>query len=183
MKHSEVQVGATYVAKVSGKLANVRIVSDLGTSMRTVYGQPNRDREIHCGWGAINLATKHQIHIRSAARLRQKVDTVGLYPPPCELDGMPASWGQAFDAACGVLGHVEYRTVNATTGKVTTGDDVAAAWRIAATKGIPFPEQSEQGRLACLAQAVERRELLVADPTEFRRRFGDPTVAGSGYGI
>jgi hypothetical protein len=72
MKRSEVHIGATYVAKVSGKLANVRIVSDQGTHLRTVYGRPGR--EIHGGWDAINLATKHQIHIRSAARLRQKVD-------------------------------------------------------------------------------------------------------------
>jgi hypothetical protein len=40
--------------------------------------------ERHAGWNGINTATKRQIHIRSAARLRQKVEVLAFY-----LDTMP----------------------------------------------------------------------------------------------
>jgi hypothetical protein len=54
MKKHEVKVGGEYIAKVSGKLAHVRI-----------------DRENpHGGWDATNLATKKAVRIKSAQRLR-----------------------------------------------------------------------------------------------------------------
>ena len=54
MKKSEVKVGGEFIAKVSGKLAHVRI-----------------DRENpHGGWDATNLATKKSVRIKSAQRLR-----------------------------------------------------------------------------------------------------------------
>jgi hypothetical protein len=54
MKKHEVKIGSEYVAKVSGKLAHVRI-----------------DRENpHGGWDATNLATKKAVRIKSAQRLR-----------------------------------------------------------------------------------------------------------------
>jgi hypothetical protein len=80
MKKSEIQIGATYVAKVSGKLANVRIVRDCGTRMDVgvngmAAGSHTRfPAERHAGWDGINLATKREIHIRGAASLRKKVD-------------------------------------------------------------------------------------------------------------
>ena len=55
MKTQDVQIGAIYIAKVSGVLAKVRVT---GTSP---YG----------GWYAVNLATGRQIRVRSAARLRR----------------------------------------------------------------------------------------------------------------
>ena len=59
MKKSEIEIGGTYVAKVSGRLTTVRIVNE----------------SQHGGWNAINTATKHAVRIRSAARLRRRVDT------------------------------------------------------------------------------------------------------------
>ncbi|MBM4020272.1 MAG: hypothetical protein FJ288_18455, partial [Planctomycetes bacterium] len=54
MKKHEVKIGARYIAKVSGRLAQVRI-----------------DRENpHGGWEATNLATKKSVRIKSAQRLR-----------------------------------------------------------------------------------------------------------------
>jgi hypothetical protein len=54
MKKNEVKVGGEYIAKVSGRLAQVRI-----------------DRENpHGGWDATNLATKKAVRIKSAQRLR-----------------------------------------------------------------------------------------------------------------
>ena len=59
MKKSEVQLGVTYVAKVSGKITTVRIVSE------SQYG----------GWNAVNLATTRGIRIYSAQRLHRRIDT------------------------------------------------------------------------------------------------------------
>ena len=54
MKKHEVKVGGEYIAKVSGRLAQVRI-----------------DRENpHGGWDATNLATRKAVRIKSAQRLR-----------------------------------------------------------------------------------------------------------------
>ncbi len=55
MKKAEVQIGTTYIAKVSGVLAKVRITG------ASPYG----------GWVGKNLATGREIRIRSAARLRR----------------------------------------------------------------------------------------------------------------
>jgi hypothetical protein len=55
MKKAQVQVGITYIVKVSGVLAKVRITSE------SPYG----------GWRGTNLATGREVRIRSAARLRR----------------------------------------------------------------------------------------------------------------
>lgn len=55
MKKADVVIGETYVAKVSSKLAPVRIVSE------SQYG----------GWNAVNTATNRDVRIRGAARLRR----------------------------------------------------------------------------------------------------------------
>ena len=55
MKKSEIEVGITYIAKVSGVLAKVRITGE------SPYG----------GWRGKNLATGREVRIRSAARLRR----------------------------------------------------------------------------------------------------------------
>jgi hypothetical protein len=55
MKKREIEIGNTYIAKVSGVLAKVRIARE----------------SPHGGWQAINLATGREVRIRSAARLRR----------------------------------------------------------------------------------------------------------------
>ncbi len=55
MKKAQVEVGTTYIVKVSGVLAKVRITGE------SPYG----------GWNGRNLATGREIRIRSAARLRR----------------------------------------------------------------------------------------------------------------
>ncbi len=66
MKKSDVIVGATYRAKVTGKLAKVRIDSVAH----------------HGGWLGTNLETKRQVHIKSAQRLRGLVSK-----PKAKADG------------------------------------------------------------------------------------------------
>jgi len=57
MKKRDVEIGATYLVKVSGKLTRVRLTRE------SPYG----------GWEGVNLATHREVHIRSAARLRARV--------------------------------------------------------------------------------------------------------------
>ena len=57
MQKHNVKVGSTYIVKVSGTLAKVRIT---------------REHE-RGGWYGINLATGREIRIRTAARLRFEV--------------------------------------------------------------------------------------------------------------
>ena len=55
MKKREIEIGSTYIVKVSGVLAKVRITAE------SPYG----------GWRGTNLATGGEVRIRSAARLRR----------------------------------------------------------------------------------------------------------------
>jgi hypothetical protein len=54
----EVEIGGVYIAKISEKLAHVRIDAPAH------YGN---------GWDATNLDTGRKVRIKSAAKLRQKV--------------------------------------------------------------------------------------------------------------
>jgi len=57
MKKSEVRVGGTYVAKVSGVITAVRLNSELPLG----------------GWLATNVRTGYIVRIRTAARLRREL--------------------------------------------------------------------------------------------------------------
>ena len=57
MTKAEIEIGGVYTAKVSAKVVPVQILSH----------HPVK------GWMAINLTTKREIHIRTAARLRKGV--------------------------------------------------------------------------------------------------------------
>ncbi len=58
MKKQDIQVGKHYIAKVSGKLVPIAIIQEnpLG------------------GWNGLNLQTHRGVRIRTAARLRRKID-------------------------------------------------------------------------------------------------------------
>jgi hypothetical protein len=57
VKKKEVEIGGLYTAKVSGKIATVRLVRE------SPYG----------GWDAINIDTNREVRIKTAARLRRAV--------------------------------------------------------------------------------------------------------------
>ena len=59
MKKAEVKIGQTYIAKVSGILSPVKILGD------SSYG----------GWDGMNIQTKRRVRIKTAGRLRRRVDT------------------------------------------------------------------------------------------------------------
>lgn len=54
MKKAQIQIGARYTAKVSGRLTTVRITGE------SRFG----------GWDAVNVETGRAVRVRSAARLR-----------------------------------------------------------------------------------------------------------------
>ena len=62
MKKYEITIGGVYAAKVSGKVVPVRITG------ASPYG----------GWDAVNEQTKRTVRIRSAARLRRRVDCAAI---------------------------------------------------------------------------------------------------------
>jgi len=64
MRKSEVRVGHTYLAKVSGRAVPVRIIEKIQRRTPTGY---------RTGWLGVSLATGREIRIRSAQRLRQEV--------------------------------------------------------------------------------------------------------------
>jgi len=66
MQRHNVKVGSTYIVKVSGTLAKVRITRE----------------HVRGGWYEINLATGREIRIQTAARLRGKA----LPAPPITED-------------------------------------------------------------------------------------------------
>ena len=55
MKKKDIIIGETYIAKISGRLAQVRI---------------DWEAELLGGWFALNLDTGHSVRIKTAARLR-----------------------------------------------------------------------------------------------------------------
>jgi hypothetical protein len=76
MRKADIQIGKFYIAKVSGKLVPVKIT----------------DPSPHGGWMALNLSTKRDIRIKSAARLRQEYapapprrPDLGSVTPPTDL--------------------------------------------------------------------------------------------------
>ena len=58
MKKNQVRVGGTYTAKVSGFVVPVRILSE----------------SPHGGWLGINILTKREVRIKTAARLRREIN-------------------------------------------------------------------------------------------------------------
>jgi hypothetical protein len=59
MRKNEILIGATYLAKVSGKIVPVRILGEAH------YG----------GWTALNTTTGREVRIKTAARLRRIVQS------------------------------------------------------------------------------------------------------------
>jgi hypothetical protein len=76
MKRNEVKVGGVYVAKVSGRLVEVRLLRE------SPYG----------GWEALSLATGRTVRIKTAGRLRRPAERPlqpGERPAP---RGAPSDW-------------------------------------------------------------------------------------------
>lgn len=65
VKKSEVEIGATYLAKVSNVICHVTITNE----HRTYHGEQH-------GWVGVNQRTGKPVYIRSAQRLRCRVSSL-----------------------------------------------------------------------------------------------------------
>ncbi len=65
MKKKDVVIGETYIVKVSGRLARVRI---------------NSEGELLGGWFATNLDTGRKIRIKTGGRLRERLSAPAYQP-------------------------------------------------------------------------------------------------------
>ncbi len=155
MKKNEVKVGGEYIAKVSGRLAQVRI-----------------DRENpHGGWDATNLATKKSVRIKSAQRLRAEAGRQGKAAPVAHVaaGAKPADEAAKDTKAAPVA--AGGKATNPLEAHYRTQKDAAktekaakvAAWRkeIAEKGARPDPEldkaikAAEEGRAAKKAKAAK----------------------------
>ena len=75
MKKADVQIGGTYMAKVSGKIVPVKILAAAPAHVAP-YG----------GWEATNIKTGRAVHVKSAQRLRRPWTDVGQ---KCRLVALP----------------------------------------------------------------------------------------------
>lgn len=79
MKARDIETGAVYVARVSGRLCHVRILgSGPSRAIRGTYGRTDRWAPT---WQALNLATGRVIRILSAQRLRERVSAPAEMTP------------------------------------------------------------------------------------------------------
>jgi hypothetical protein len=77
MKKNEVQIGATYQVSVTGKLAPVRIVRE----------------NPHGGWNGVNVDTKREVRVKSAQRLRKRIEAAPRALPSERLGVPPTTPG------------------------------------------------------------------------------------------
>ena len=128
MKKDEVQIGATYQVSVAGKLAPVRIVRE----------------NPHGGWNGVNVDTKREVRIKSAQRLRKRLDAAPRALPSERL-GVPPTTPDV-DAAGGRPGRARGREAHGGVqgcrrpGRARHG----RSWR----EGRPTRGQGRQGHLS-----------------------------------
>jgi hypothetical protein len=76
MKASQVKVGETYRAKVSGRVVRVRItgmVEHVGKGLLWTTRHGMQIRPCRISWAAVNLETGRELEFKTAARLRPEV--------------------------------------------------------------------------------------------------------------
>jgi len=150
MKKSQVKVGSEYVAKVSGKLAHIRI-----------------DRENpRGGWEATNMATQKSVHIKSAQRLRGAVGRLdahvatGAKPTAEVAKDAKATPVAAGGGATNPL-EAHYRTQKDAAKTEKAAKVAAMRKEVAETVAKPDPEldaavkAAEEGRKAKKAKAAK----------------------------
>jgi len=154
MKKNEVKVGGQYIAKVSGKLVQVRVTGTSG----------------HGGWDAVNEATGKKVRIKSAQRLRgeakPKTASKAADAAPVGAGAKPAA-EVAKDAKVAPAAAVGKR--DAAGAKPDAATDKAgkvAAWRkdVAAKLAKPDPANA-----AAAKAAREAHQAKKAKPTPKKR--------------
>ena len=168
MKKDEVQIGATYQVSVTGKLAPVKIVRE----------------NPHGGWNGVNVDTKREVRIKSAQRLRKRLDAapralpserLGVPPTTPDVDAKVKAAEEVADAADTAQAAAQdapgaakpteaSKDAGATTGRAT-GDPGAKG-------GQPV---AKGGKATCLREDTHRQMSLVdAAVSILSQGSGDP---------
>jgi len=164
MKKGDVKVGASYVAKVSGKLAHVRIERE------SPYG----------GWDAKNIKTARRVRIKSAQRLRREVrqERDGNPPPAAtsvvQDDRPPQDIDERLAAAPPSIVPYEQRRARAEAAQSETADDDGPQYdpsRCATPRCQGTPAMTYLGRPLC--QACWDRQCEEEQPSEVSETAGD----------
>ena len=155
MKKNEVKVGGEFIAKVSGKLAHVRI-----------------DRENpHGGWDATNLATKKAVRIKSAQRLRAEAGRKGKAAPAAQVAaGAKPAADLAKDAKAAPAAAVgKSDAAGAKPGAATDKAGKVAAWRKDVAAKLAKPDPEHDAAVKAAADARRAKKTKVAKPKGERK--------------
>ncbi len=164
MKKDQVQVGGTYVAKVSGQLARVRIDAE------SRFG----------GWDATNVLTRRKVRIKSAQRLRREVrhEKDGNPPlaatPVVQDDRPPQEIDERLAAAPPSIVPYEQRRARAEAAQSEVRDDGGPEYdssRCATRRCKGTPAMTYLGRPLC--QACWNRQCGEEQPSEVSENAGD----------
>ena len=136
MKKRDIEIGKTYLAKVSGNLAPVRITSE------SAYG----------GWNAVNSTTGREVRIRGAGRLRRPVDT-GQPAPSTEVETPPLPCDNDLSSSNFQARPKRFSTPRRTAARPSAWPD--GTWSPASRKHSSWPRWEPTSR-TCATQRPDR---------------------------
>jgi len=150
MKKNEIKIGNTYTAKVSGKIAKVRIDAE------------NRNG----GWDATNLGTKKKVRIKGAQRLRAEAG-----PPKAESTPPPTAASDKNDGIKASGMKPGGRVVDGLEARLAKRDaDAAAQGLVKKTEIVMGKERSRWVKKAEQAAAQQGTTPAVATPPTEKRK-------------
>jgi hypothetical protein len=157
MKKNEVKVGGRYIAKVSGKLVQVRITGTSG----------------HGGWDAVNEATGKEVRIKSAQRLRGEA---GPKTAPKAADVAPVGAGAkpaaevAKDAKAAPAAAVgKSGAAGAKPDAATDKAGKVAAWRKDVADKVSTPDPANAAAAKAAKEAHRAKKAKAAKPKGERK--------------
>lgn len=155
MKQADVVIGKTYMMKVSGRLAPVKIISTA----------------TYCKWIGTNIRTGRTIHIHSAAKLRGEYKGIGEY-----VAEIKARFPRAITISTATQIWVQTSSIGLTISRafafLTDGEGATLlAWASAAKTVRNLPPESRSVCAVCGREAVGDKSLCcetyIITPSEF----------------
>ncbi len=140
MKKADVEIGGVYQVKVTGKLAPVRITGE------SRYG----------GWDGTNLRTNRSVRVKSASKLRKRLDEPGNEKAGGQDAGQAAPDTDGNDAAESVEPSVEASEQDATGGDTGGQEGEAVEGKCPkCRRTVRIPASERKARCRC-GQALAR---------------------------
>jgi hypothetical protein len=157
MKKHEVKVGGQYIAKVSGKLVQVRITGTSG----------------HGGWDAVNEATGKKVRIKSAQRLRgearAKAPSKAAPAAPVGAGAKPAAEVAKGAKAAPATAVGKSDAAGAKPDAATDKAGKVAAWRKDVAAKLATPDPQHDVAVKAAADARRAKKTKAAKPKGERK--------------